>query len=170
MQTFNDNNVSFVVRGGLQVLVMLADPNAGTVHLNAICITSLIVCFLKLNFLMFLLIIIACYWFIFQGLGLISNDSTATAAETGALMNHTPAAFYMDALTLSIPVPFPFLTNPNLRAVPCCAFSFTWISFAEFKAVNFSVEGGLFQEKLRSVGCVELLSTTSFPSLPQFVT
>lgn len=30
MQAFNDNNVSFVVRGGLQVLVMLADPNAGT--------------------------------------------------------------------------------------------------------------------------------------------
>ncbi|AWP00583.1 putative VPS10 domain-containing receptor SorCS2, partial [Scophthalmus maximus] len=29
MQAFNDNNVSFVVRGGLQVLVMLADPNAG---------------------------------------------------------------------------------------------------------------------------------------------
>uniref|UniRef100_A0A4W6DH74 VPS10 domain-containing receptor SorCS2 n=1 Tax=Lates calcarifer TaxID=8187 RepID=A0A4W6DH74_LATCA len=28
MQAFNDNNVSFVVRGGLQVLVMLADPNA----------------------------------------------------------------------------------------------------------------------------------------------
>ncbi|GLD64082.1 VPS10 domain-containing receptor SorCS2 isoform X2 [Lates japonicus] len=45
MQAFNDNNVSFVVRGGLQVLVMLADPNAG--------------------------------------LGLIANDSTATAAETG---------------------------------------------------------------------------------------
>lgn len=37
MQAFNDNNVSFVVRGGRQVLVMLADPNAGTVHLNAIC-------------------------------------------------------------------------------------------------------------------------------------
>ncbi|XP_029310365.1 VPS10 domain-containing receptor SorCS2 isoform X5 [Cottoperca gobio] len=45
MQAFNSNNVSFVVRGGLQVLVMLADPNAG--------------------------------------LGLIANDSTATAAETG---------------------------------------------------------------------------------------
>ncbi|KAM3591251.1 uncharacterized protein V6R79_025534 [Siganus canaliculatus] len=29
VQAFNDNNVSFVVRGGLQVLVMLADPNAG---------------------------------------------------------------------------------------------------------------------------------------------
>ncbi|XP_067436435.1 VPS10 domain-containing receptor SorCS2 isoform X3 [Thunnus thynnus] len=45
MQAFNDNNVSFMVRGGLQVLVMLADPNAG--------------------------------------LGLIANDSTPTAAETG---------------------------------------------------------------------------------------
>lgn len=32
MQAFNDNNVSFVVRGGLQVLVMLADPNAGTAY------------------------------------------------------------------------------------------------------------------------------------------
>lgn len=31
MQAFNDNNVSFVVRG-LQVLVMLADPNGGTFH------------------------------------------------------------------------------------------------------------------------------------------
>uniref|UniRef100_A0A8C5E5M4 VPS10 domain-containing receptor SorCS2 n=1 Tax=Gouania willdenowi TaxID=441366 RepID=A0A8C5E5M4_GOUWI len=29
VQALNDNNVSFVVRGGLQVLVMLADPNAG---------------------------------------------------------------------------------------------------------------------------------------------
>ncbi|KAJ0055861.1 hypothetical protein NL108_013982, partial [Boleophthalmus pectinirostris] len=29
IQAFNDNNVSFVVRGGQQVLVMLADPNAG---------------------------------------------------------------------------------------------------------------------------------------------
>ncbi|XP_060887970.1 VPS10 domain-containing receptor SorCS2-like [Labrus mixtus] len=29
MQAFNNNNVSFVVRGGLKVLVMLADPNAG---------------------------------------------------------------------------------------------------------------------------------------------
>lgn len=29
IQVFNDNNVSFVIRGGLQVLVMLADPNAG---------------------------------------------------------------------------------------------------------------------------------------------
>ncbi|CAI5672241.1 VPS10 domain-containing receptor SorCS2 isoform X1 [Oreochromis niloticus] len=28
IQVFNDNNVSFVIRGGLQVLVMLADPNA----------------------------------------------------------------------------------------------------------------------------------------------
>ncbi|CDQ95388.1 unnamed protein product [Oncorhynchus mykiss] len=28
-QAFNDNNVSFIVRGGLQVLVTLADPNAG---------------------------------------------------------------------------------------------------------------------------------------------
>lgn len=37
----------------------------------------------------------------FQGLGLISNDSTATAAETGAFMNHTPAAFCMDALNLN---------------------------------------------------------------------
>ncbi|XP_069015210.1 VPS10 domain-containing receptor SorCS2 isoform X4 [Embiotoca jacksoni] len=45
MQAFNDNNVSFVVRGGLQVLVMLADPNAG--------------------------------------LGLIANDSTATATDNG---------------------------------------------------------------------------------------
>ncbi|KAG7236890.1 hypothetical protein INR49_000137, partial [Caranx melampygus] len=44
MQAFNDNNVSFVVRG-LQVLVMLADPNGG--------------------------------------LGLIANDTTATAAENG---------------------------------------------------------------------------------------
>lgn len=31
MQAFNDNNVSFVVRG-LQVLVMLADPNGGIFH------------------------------------------------------------------------------------------------------------------------------------------
>ncbi|XP_075999994.1 VPS10 domain-containing receptor SorCS2 isoform X2 [Genypterus blacodes] len=45
MQAFNDNNVSFVERGGLQVLVKLADPNAG--------------------------------------LGLVANDSTATAAEIG---------------------------------------------------------------------------------------
>ncbi|XP_031730173.1 VPS10 domain-containing receptor SorCS2 isoform X5 [Anarrhichthys ocellatus] len=29
IRAFNGNNVSFVVRGGLQVLVMLADPNAG---------------------------------------------------------------------------------------------------------------------------------------------
>ncbi|XP_061769803.1 VPS10 domain-containing receptor SorCS2 isoform X4 [Nerophis ophidion] len=29
MQAFRDNNVSFVVRGGLQVLVLPADPNAG---------------------------------------------------------------------------------------------------------------------------------------------
>ncbi|KAI9545409.1 VPS10 domain-containing receptor SorCS2, partial [Dissostichus eleginoides] len=29
IQAFNSNNISFVVRGGLQVLVMLADPNAG---------------------------------------------------------------------------------------------------------------------------------------------
>ncbi|XP_077961906.1 VPS10 domain-containing receptor SorCS2 isoform X7 [Gasterosteus aculeatus] len=29
IQAFNGNNVSFVVRGGLRVLVMLADPNAG---------------------------------------------------------------------------------------------------------------------------------------------
>ncbi|XP_061922114.1 VPS10 domain-containing receptor SorCS2 isoform X3 [Entelurus aequoreus] len=29
MQAFKDNNVSFVVRGGLQVLVLPADPNAG---------------------------------------------------------------------------------------------------------------------------------------------
>ncbi|XP_064878021.1 VPS10 domain-containing receptor SorCS2-like isoform X2 [Oncorhynchus nerka] len=29
-QAFNDNNVSFIVRGGLQVLVTLADPNAGS--------------------------------------------------------------------------------------------------------------------------------------------
>ncbi|KAK9524407.1 hypothetical protein VZT92_016804 [Zoarces viviparus] len=45
IRAFNGNNVSFVVRGGLQVLVMLADPNAG--------------------------------------LGLITNDSTDTAAVTG---------------------------------------------------------------------------------------
>lgn len=44
IQAFNSNNVSFVVRGGLQVLVMLADPNAGIVYLNAICITFYIVC------------------------------------------------------------------------------------------------------------------------------
>lgn len=37
----------------------------------------------------------------FQGLGLIANDSTATAAETGAFMNHKPAAFCLDALNLS---------------------------------------------------------------------
>lgn len=36
----------------------------------------------------------------FQGQGLISNDSTATAAETGAFMNHT-AAFCMDAFNLN---------------------------------------------------------------------
>ncbi|CDQ61110.1 unnamed protein product [Oncorhynchus mykiss] len=30
-QAFNENNVSFIVRGGLQVLVTLADPNAGLV-------------------------------------------------------------------------------------------------------------------------------------------
>ncbi|KAG7252264.1 hypothetical protein CRUP_009049, partial [Coryphaenoides rupestris] len=29
IQAFSDNNVSFVVRGGVKVLVMLADPNAG---------------------------------------------------------------------------------------------------------------------------------------------
>uniref|UniRef100_A0AAV2KQX0 Uncharacterized protein n=1 Tax=Knipowitschia caucasica TaxID=637954 RepID=A0AAV2KQX0_KNICA len=29
IQAFNDNNVTFMVRGGQQVLVMLADPNAG---------------------------------------------------------------------------------------------------------------------------------------------
>ncbi|CAB1345052.1 unnamed protein product [Coregonus sp. 'balchen'] len=29
-QAFNENNVSFIVRGGLQVLVTLADPNAGS--------------------------------------------------------------------------------------------------------------------------------------------
>ena len=29
-QVLNENNVSFIVRGGLQVLVSLADPNAGT--------------------------------------------------------------------------------------------------------------------------------------------
>ncbi|CAL8376516.1 unnamed protein product [Boreogadus saida] len=29
IQAFGDNNVSFVVRGGVKVLVMLADPNAG---------------------------------------------------------------------------------------------------------------------------------------------
>nr|XP_023996817.1 VPS10 domain-containing receptor SorCS2-like [Salvelinus alpinus] len=29
-QAFSDNNVSFIVRGGLQVLVTLADPNAGS--------------------------------------------------------------------------------------------------------------------------------------------
>ncbi|XP_037531168.1 VPS10 domain-containing receptor SorCS2 [Nematolebias whitei] len=29
VQAFNDNNVSFMVRGGQQILVMLADPNAG---------------------------------------------------------------------------------------------------------------------------------------------
>lgn len=66
----------------------------------------------------------------FQGLGLISNDSTATAAETGAFLKHTLAAFYLDAVNLNtlIPVPFPFLgflTNPNLiqsePACLCCA-------------------------------------------------
>uniref|UniRef100_A0A8C5G5X0 VPS10 domain-containing receptor SorCS2 n=1 Tax=Gouania willdenowi TaxID=441366 RepID=A0A8C5G5X0_GOUWI len=34
VQALNDNNVSFVVRGGLQVLVMLADPNAGMGYLG----------------------------------------------------------------------------------------------------------------------------------------
>lgn len=63
----------------------------------------------------------------FQGLGLISNDSTTTAAETGAFLKHTPAVFYMDAVNLStqILVPFPFLgflTNPNLiQSEPACA-------------------------------------------------
>lgn len=33
---FNDNNVSFMVRGGLQVLVLLADPNAGTQSVNGV--------------------------------------------------------------------------------------------------------------------------------------
>ncbi|KAM8882352.1 VPS10 domain-containing receptor SorCS2 isoform 10-T10 [Synchiropus picturatus] len=45
IQAFNDHNVSFVVRGGQQVLVMLADPNAG--------------------------------------LGLVANDSSVPAADTG---------------------------------------------------------------------------------------
>lgn len=37
----------------------------------------------------------------FQGLGVIANDSTATEAETGAFMNHTPAAFCVVALNLN---------------------------------------------------------------------
>uniref|UniRef100_A0A7N8YEN8 VPS10 domain-containing receptor SorCS2 n=1 Tax=Mastacembelus armatus TaxID=205130 RepID=A0A7N8YEN8_9TELE len=44
IQAFNDNNVSFVVRGGLQVLVLLADPNTGTfkcyVHYFPLSVTT----------------------------------------------------------------------------------------------------------------------------------
>lgn len=37
IQAFSDKNVSFMMRGGLQVLVMLADPNAGTLSVNRLC-------------------------------------------------------------------------------------------------------------------------------------
>lgn len=74
---FNDNNVSFVVRGGLQVLVLLADPNAGTIS-----VTDTVVSPLKcLNGNCMSLVY-------FQGLGLIANDTTASAADTGAFTNH----------------------------------------------------------------------------------
>lgn len=64
IQAFNDNNVSFVVRGGLQVLVMLADPNAGILKCYWMWIT-LVSYFNLLLFIFF--IVIACYWFIFKG-------------------------------------------------------------------------------------------------------
>ena len=38
----------------------------------------------------------------FQGLGLIANDPTATAAEIGAFINHKPTAFCIDTSNLNI--------------------------------------------------------------------
>lgn len=93
----------------------------------------------------------------FQGLGLIANDSTAATGETGAFMNHNPAAFCMDALKLnyffySCAFSFlRFLTNPNLiqfKSVRAMLFhppdypllSLRWSSFCG---------GWLFQEKLK---------------------
>lgn len=70
----------------------------------------------------------------FQGLGLIGNDSTATEAETGAFMNHKPAAFHRDALNHNTLIPAPFLSwFPNksksrpvkILSVLCSAFSST---------------------------------------------
>ena len=93
MQAFNDNNVSFVVRGGLQVLVILADPNAGTlrfhVHYFPFSQTPNIILFFNDDCMLLIY---------FQWLGLIANDSTATAAETGAFMKHPPAAFLLGIL------------------------------------------------------------------------
>ena len=60
----------------------------------------------------------------FQGLGLIANDPTATAAEIGAFMNYKPTAFCIDTSNLNTFDScafsfFGFLTNPNLVEFKC---------------------------------------------------
>lgn len=82
----------------------------------------------------------------FQGLGLIANDSAATTAETGAFMNHKPAAFCLDVLYLSDACALSspgVLTNPNLSTL--CFFFISLLSFTEFKIAFFTVTGGFFK-------------------------
>lgn len=75
---FNDNNVSLVVRGGLQVLVLLADPNAGALVRQW-----------PLGVITENILHDNCMSLVYsQGLGLIANGTAASAADTGALTNH----------------------------------------------------------------------------------
>lgn len=82
-----------------------------------------IVCCVKLQISMFFFVFFNdnCMSLIyFQGLGLIANDSAATTAETGAFMNHKPAAFCLDVLYLSDACALSspgVLTNPNLSTL-----------------------------------------------------
>lgn len=111
----------------------------------------------------------------FQGLGLIANDSTATAAETGAFMNHTPPVFLygctltfkdfsldFDSCAFSSPG---FLTNPNsypVWACLCCAVLWyppDW-PFSLYKMVMLSVETETFQ-----LLCVLMISIYFLPLL-----
>lgn len=88
----------------------------------------------------------------FQGLGLIANDPTATAAEIGAFINHKPTAFCIDTSNLNIfdSCAFSFLgflTNPNL--VEFKSILFICLIILHWLLHVFVFYGkGLFQRKL----------------------
>lgn len=128
------------------MLVMLADPNAGTVHFDATCIlcntTNFNVCCFFNDNCMSLIY--------FQGLGLIANDSATTTTETGAFMNYKPAAFCLDVLHLSDGCALSssgVSTSPNLSACypsPNLKWPFCTMMGGFFKTLNFSLKLGPF--------------------------
>lgn len=98
----------------------------------------------------------------FQGLGLIANDSAATTAETGAFMNHKPAAFLsgctLPLRCLSLVLSRCLNKSKSLHAV---LFFIAPLSFAEFKMPFFYHDGRLFQN-LKLLSKTRSLCSCSF--------